>query len=268
MGQPDNYRGGKGSPLVLLHGIWESRHSWSPVLEPLSGERDVLALTLRGHLGAAPFEDGQEPTIDAWIDDVEAELDAAGFDRPDIAGNSLGGWLGLELAKRGRARSVVGVAPAGLFTAEEGRAFVKKVSRDHRMVRLLGPLARRLARTKTGRRVLLADNCADPTRIPPEEGERMIAQFAYCDVPGQLAANMLPSGDFNRLEGLEGVSCPVLILHPEGDRVLSRAHAERFVAELPRAEYRVLPDCGHTAMFDQPELVASEILNFGVDGEA
>jgi pimeloyl-ACP methyl ester carboxylesterase len=232
------------------------------VLDRLSAERDVLALTLRGHLGSAPFEAGQEPTIEAWADGLQAELDTEGFERPDFAGNSLGGWLALELAKRGRARSVVGIGPAGLFTRDEGRAFTKKFRRDHRTVRILLPLARRLVRTRRGRRLLLADACADPTRIPPEEAERLVAEFAYCDAAGHLAANTSPDGAFTRVEGLERVSCPVLILHPEHDRILSREHAERFLAELPRAEFRELPGCGHTAMFDDPELVASEILGF------
>ena len=58
------------------------------------------------------------------------------------------------------------------------------------------------------------------------------------------------------------MSCPVLILYPAGDRVLWRERAEPFLAELPHAELRELPDCGHTAMFDDPELVASQILTF------
>ena len=92
------------------------------------------------------------PTVETWADAVEAELDAAGFERPDIAGNSLGGWLALELAKRGRARTVVGIAPAGMFTRDEWRAFAKKSRRDHRTVRMPLPLARRLVRTPRGRR--------------------------------------------------------------------------------------------------------------------
>ena len=260
--EPDRYRAGSGKPLVLLHGIWESWHSWSAVLKRLSAERDVLALTLRGHLGSEPFTAGEAPTIQAWADAVEAQLDAAGFEQPDIAGNSLGGWLALELAKRGRARSVVGVAPAGLFTRDEGRAFAKKFRRDHRTVRILLPLARRVVRTRRGRRLLLADACVDPGRIPAEEAERLVVEFAYCDAPAHLAANTLPDGTLARLEGLERVSCPVLILYPVGDRVLSREHAERILAELPHAELRELPDCGHTAMFDDPELVASQILTF------
>lgn len=258
----DRYRAGSGAPLVLLHGIWEAWHSWSPVLDRLTAEREVLAPTLPDHLGSPPLPSGTAPTIEAWADAVEAELDAAGFERPDIAGNSLGGWLALELAKRGRARTVVAVSPAGMFTSDEWRVFRKKSRSAHRTVRMISPLAQRLVRTARGRRILMADNCVDPTRIPPVDAQRLLAEFAHCDVTGQLAANTLPDGAITRIGGLEEVSCPVLILHPSGDRVLSREHAERFLAELPNAELRELPGCGHTAMFDDPELVATEILKF------
>jgi pimeloyl-ACP methyl ester carboxylesterase len=258
----DRYRAGSGEPLLLLHGIWESWHSWSPVLDRLAAEREVLAPTLPDHLGSPPVDARAAPTVATWADAVEAELDAAGLERPDIAGNSLGGWLALELAKRGRARTVVAVAPAGMFTRDEWHAFAKKARRDHRTIQILKPLARRLVRVRRGRRLLLADNCVDPARIPPVEAERLLAQFAHCDVAAHLAANTRADGTIARIDGLERVSCPVLILHPSGDRVFSREHAERFLAELPDAKLRELTDCGHTAMFDDPELVASEILRF------
>lgn len=259
----DRYRAGSVEPLLLIHGIWESWHSWSPVLDRLAAEREVLAPTLPEHLGSPPLDAGTALSVETWADAVEAELDAAGFERPDIAGNSLGGWLALELAKRGRARTVVGIAPAGMFTPDEWHAFTKQARRDHRTVRMLKPLARRLVRTRRGRRLLLADNCVDPARIPPVEAERLLSQFAHCDVPAHLA-NLAASTGANgaRIDGLERVSCPVLILHPSGDQLFSRDHAERFLAELPHAELRELAGCGHTAMFDDPELVASEILRF------
>lgn len=258
----DRYRAGSGPPLLLLHGIWEGWHSWSPVLDRLSAERDVLALTLPDHLGSPPLPAGTAPTFQAWADALEAELDAVGWERPDIVGNSLGGLLALELASRGRARTVVGVAPAGMWTLEEAQAFVKQSRRLHRPVRVALPIMRRLVRTDRGRRMLMADNCVDPTRIPPVEAERLLAGFAFCDVAGQLAANTHPDGSMNRIAALDQVRCPVLVLHPTGDRIMSREHAERFLAEIPNAELRELPDCGHTAMFDAPELVATEILQF------
>lgn len=258
----DHYRAGSGEPLLLLHGIWEGWHSWSPVLDRLSAERDVLAPTLPDHLGSPPLPSGTAPTFQAWADAVEETLDDSGWERPDIVGNSLGGLLALELASRGRARSVVGVSPAGMWTQEEAEGFIKQSTRMHRPVRVALPIMRRLVRTDRGRRILMEDSCVDPTRIPPVEAARLLAGFAFCDVAGQLAANTRPDGSMNRIEALDQVRCPVLVLHPTGDRIMSREHAERFLVELPQAELRELPDCGHTAMFDAPELVADEILRF------
>jgi pimeloyl-ACP methyl ester carboxylesterase len=64
----------------------------------------------------ARLADGVEPSLEALVDGVEAELDRLGLDKVHIAGNSLGGWISLELARRGRARSVVVFSPAGIST--------------------------------------------------------------------------------------------------------------------------------------------------------
>ena len=46
-------------------------------------------------------------------DHVERQLDQLGWDTAHIVGNSLGGWVAFELERRGRARTVTGIAPAG-----------------------------------------------------------------------------------------------------------------------------------------------------------
>ena len=51
------------------------------------------------------------------VDDVERILDEHVIDRPHVAGNSLGGWMALELARRGRARTVCALSPAGTWAA-------------------------------------------------------------------------------------------------------------------------------------------------------
>ena len=256
------YRAGSGEPLVLLHGIWESWHSWSPVLDRLAAEREVLAPTLPDHLGSPPLSAGAAPTVETWADAVEAELDDAGFERPDIAGNSLGGWLALELAKARASANGRGGRPRRHVHARRMAGLRKEGSArpPHDQDAQAGcASARSRPSGKTpaaGRQLRL------PGRIPPVEAERLLAQFAHCDVAAQLAANTTADGGIARIEGLERVSCPVLLLHPSGDRLFSREHAERFLAELPDAEFRELTGCGHTAMFDDPELVASEILRF------
>jgi pimeloyl-ACP methyl ester carboxylesterase len=73
---------------------------------------EVLAPTLAGHAGGPEFPPGGAGD-DAIVDALEAALDAAAWEAPAIAGNSLGGFIALKLAERGRARSVVALTPAG-----------------------------------------------------------------------------------------------------------------------------------------------------------
>ena len=106
-----SHRGGTGSPLVCLHGFMETWRTWELVLPALERRHDVLALTLPGHAGG-PRSMARRPGTQ-MADAVERAMDEAGFDTAHIAGNSLGGYVALQLAARGRARSVVAFAPAG-----------------------------------------------------------------------------------------------------------------------------------------------------------
>jgi pimeloyl-ACP methyl ester carboxylesterase len=117
------HRGGHGRPLVLLHGLGLTWRSWKPVLGALEARHDAIALDLPGFGASAPLERGVRPTPRALADAVAAELDRLGLEAPIVVGNSLGGWLALELARRGRAQRVVAIAPSGLETPPE-RAYV------------------------------------------------------------------------------------------------------------------------------------------------
>src|SRR5215211_3287480 len=103
--------GGSGEPLVLLHGFLDTWRIWELVLPALERRHDVLAPTLAGHAGGPPIEGPL--TASSVPDAVERAMDAAGFDDAHLVGNSLGGYVALQLAARGRARTVVALAPAG-----------------------------------------------------------------------------------------------------------------------------------------------------------
>lgn len=85
---------GDGPPLVLLHGIGSSRAAWRPVLDRLAATHTVYAVDLPG-FGDSP---GLGGTPRQLAEAVAAALDDWGLDNPHVAGNSLGGWVGLELA--------------------------------------------------------------------------------------------------------------------------------------------------------------------------
>ena len=114
-----NYvRRGSGEPLVLIHPLGAELVVWEPVMERLARERDVIALDLPG-FGRSPELDG-EPTPRTLAGSVAGLLDDLGIERAHVAGNSLGGWVALEVAKAGRALSVAGLCTAGLWSEPIG----------------------------------------------------------------------------------------------------------------------------------------------------
>src|ERR1700737_2691672 len=111
------HRGGTGQPLLLLHGIGAIWRAWSPVLPYLEPHHEVIVPTLHGHAGGPPLDSEIAPSVQALVDGIEEELDRLGLQKVHIAGNSLGGWIGIELARRGRAHSLVLLSPAGAWGA-------------------------------------------------------------------------------------------------------------------------------------------------------
>ena len=120
------HRGGSGTPLVLLHGFTDTWRTWDLVLPALQRRHDVLAPTLAGHAGGPRLTGPLTETL--LVEAIEQAMDDAGFATAHIAGNSLGGYLALQLAARGRARSVVALAPAGGW-ADGDESF--RVTLDH-----------------------------------------------------------------------------------------------------------------------------------------
>jgi len=260
--RPATYRGGSGEPLVLIHGGGGTRRLWRTTIPLLEPHHDVLAVTLAGHFGGRELPPDVEPSIDALVDGVERDMDEAGIATAHLAGGSLGGWVALELARRGRARSVVAIAPGGGW--EAGSAELRTVTLIYRLLvggsRLLGRHARRLATRPRLRRLMAWHHFAHPERMSPDDFAYLVAGAAGVSRWSESLAAFARSPGAERLEE---IGCPVLLAFPERDHILPRRrYGERLIAQLPRAEVVELPGVGHAAMVDDPELVARTIVGF------
>ncbi len=103
--------------MVCIHGFTDTWRTWELVLPALERHHEVLAPTLAGHAGGPSFDVGAGG--EGIIDALEAAMDEAGFERAHLVGNSLGGFAAIRLAQRGRAETVVALAPAGGWAAED-----------------------------------------------------------------------------------------------------------------------------------------------------
>ena len=177
------HRGGRGSPLSLLHGITATFRVWEPVFPALEEQHDVIAPTLAGHHGASALAEGSVADISSLADRIEVRLDELGIARPHVAGNSLGGWIALELARRGRAKTVVAFSPPAAWCSARDLARVSAlVTAGHAAARLSGPRPRGLLTRPRGRRLLLRLAVEHGERVPPAVVEAMIRENASCTI--------------------------------------------------------------------------------------
>jgi len=265
---PALYRAGSGEPLLLLHGFTGAWHHWRAILGELVARYEVIAPTLAGHDGGPPYMLGAPLTFSKATDSLEGRLDELGVDAAHVVGNSLGGALALELAKRGRARSVLALAPAGGWTEGDGEAqrLSRFFARQLRLARAVAPRMVSLARRPTVRRLALWDIMRHGELVSPADAVDLARSALRCTI-AQLALSALRADRGLALRDLDRIDCPVLLASPQFDRVLPpERHAPRLQREIPGAQSRVLAGCGHVPMWDDSRLVARTICEW-VDGD-
>ncbi|HET6829912.1 MAG TPA: alpha/beta fold hydrolase [Solirubrobacterales bacterium] len=253
---------GEGPPLLCLHGLGGTKASFLPTLAALAPEgHRVIAIDLPGFGDsskphAAPYDAPWFATV------VGAALDAFGYERANIAGNSMGGRIAIELGMSApeRVDRLVLLAPALAWLRERPWKWILQV-----------PLPRLGYLQPTPRRLV------DPIvrRLIPG-GDR---GWTAAGVDEFLRAYLTPAGRFAFYEclrnvyldepyGEEGFWTRLKRLEPGSLFVWGREdvlvpisfmrHVER---ALPAATHLEL-DCGHVPQLERPEQVHESMAKF------
>jgi pimeloyl-ACP methyl ester carboxylesterase len=233
---------------------------WDPVIPLLSDRHEVLAPTALGHNGG-PAATERPFRAAHVIDDMERVLDEHGLDRPHIAGNSMGGWIGVELARRGRAKTVCAFSPAGFWNAgtRDQRRAASRLKLMMRGARLTRPISAQLMRSGAFRRIALREASLHGSRVDPRLAQQCAEDVAGCTV----ALDLLGSGE--QIAPLDPVPCPITFAWSAKDGVLpAKVNGAIARERVPGATYFELQGVGHVPMIDDPQLVAETIL--GVTG--
>jgi pimeloyl-ACP methyl ester carboxylesterase len=262
---PALYRAGSGEPLLLLHGFTGAWHHWRPVLGELAARYEVFAPTLAGHDGGPPIPPGTAMTFSNSADLLESHMDELGLATAHIVGNSMGGALALEMAKRGRARSVVALAPAGGWNPGDGESqrLARFFARQMRISRATAPRIEMLVKRPGMRRVALRDIMRHGELVSPADAAALSVSAVRCAVAADAIAALRMESPELLLRDLDRISCPVRLATPELDRILPPPlHAPRFRREIPDVDALTLAGCGHVPMWDDTALVVRTIAEF------
>jgi pimeloyl-ACP methyl ester carboxylesterase len=243
---------------VCVHGFLDTWRTWELVLPRLEARHDVLTPTLPGHAGGPPIDGDVDSHLLA--DALERAMDEAGFATAHLVGNSLGGYVALQLAERGRARSVVALAPAGGWRQDD--ATYQQLLEFQRslpaLAQLTAPHADALLATDDGRRRATALVSTNYRHIPIE-----LLRHQWLALAAASAAERLIAYARHAPWTLspERITCPVRIVWGTEDRLLPWPEAAiRYRQEwLPHADWVVLDGVGHCPQLDVP-LETSELI--------
>ncbi|MCW4352946.1 alpha/beta fold hydrolase [Hoyosella sp. YIM 151337] len=247
---------GAGPTLVLVHGVVHRQQAWTPVIQKLAEHRRVVTVDLPGHGQSPHLGEGDDAAhmmadiLENFIGEVTPRGELA-----HVAGNSLGGWLALELAARGAVASATALSPAGFWLNSLDERRTVETFRGLRFVsRALGPVRLHALRNTAVRSAALAPFFSRPWRISPEDAAADAASLA-----NNVTAERVAESTF-QLSAPVDESIPVTVQWGGLDFILPVYQAFRVREKFPHADLVIMPLAGHVPMNDDPDGVVSVLL--------
>jgi pimeloyl-ACP methyl ester carboxylesterase len=255
---------GTGEPILMLHPFLCSQAVWRTVADQLAdtGQYEVFAPTMVGHNGG-PRATGWFMNTADLVDDVERRMDQLGWDTAHVVGNSLGGWVAFELERRGRARSLTAIAPAGGWSQHS-------VTKYETVLKFLAGAPALAAARLLGPRILDLPFVRRIATLPvsgPADGPShpdlvaLIDDATHCTAYFQLLVKTL------RLPGLlelANVAVPTQLVLCEKDRVFPTPRGNKYLIDNLPADTQVirLAGLGHIPMLEAPGRVTELVADF------
>ena len=240
------HRSGSGEPFLYLHG-GDGPAPALPLLDPLARKFDAL---IPEHPGFGASETPEWlTTIHDFAYFYLGLLDSLGLGQVHLAGQSLGGWIALEIAvrdpKRLKTLTLVDSAGIHLNGVPKGDFFMRPPD------------------------VVLRSLFADPARAEtmlaqkptPEQQELMLKhRFTIARVAWHP-----PFFDPELAKWLHRIAAPTHIVWGEQDRIFPIEYAKAFDRLIPDSRVTVIPNCGHLPHVEQPKALLDAMIGFAED---
>jgi pimeloyl-ACP methyl ester carboxylesterase len=272
------WEGPEDTTFVLVHGLGGMQANWVAVAPALAGLGRVLALDLPG-FGASPLA-GRDAGVMGLRRSLDAFLQAESAGRTIVVGNSMGGALGILEAAIAPHR-VDGLILTSPALPRVGHALLHpSLALGLALYDVPGlgdALTTARVRTLDAERLVRLGfrfTCARPQDIPEDIVELHVEAFReHQHLPGGVEAFGEATASLLRLarrpdvsaRALDGVRCPVLLLHGRLDRLVPARYAEEVLRTHPAWRGRLFPGVGHVAMLEVPGRWVSEVADWCSD---
>ncbi|MHA6783319.1 alpha/beta fold hydrolase [Pseudonocardia saturnea] len=250
-------RRGSGEPVLLVHGLGGSWRSWGSVFDGLAAHREVIAVDLPG-FGESPLPPG-ELSIDTLTVAVAGFVAEHDLDGVDLVGQSMGGRIVLELARRRIGGDVVALDPGGFWSDRELAVFRTSLGASIGLLRRLRPMLPALVGNPVARSALLAQLSPRPWALDPADVLPDLCGLA--DAPGtDPAFTALVRGPRQEGAAVGTVRGRLTLGWGRRDRVTFPRQARRAAALFPDAHLHWFDRCGHFPQWDAPQETVDLVL--------
>lgn len=237
---------GRGAPVVLLHGSGAGvtvASNWWRTVDPLAAHMRVLAPELAG-FGSTASTPGNRYSIAGWADHVVAFLDALGLDAVHLIGNSLGGWVGLELAARhpDRVRRMVLMGTGG------APATPGSILGQHQRYEPGAEQMRALLTDFVVADALITDSLV-AHRYEMSRSPDAAARFRATSEARREARHREPL----RQDALAAIPQRILLVHGREDRIIPASWSWQLHSWLPNSDLHVFSHCGHWSQIERAD---------------
>ena len=243
--------------ILLIHGMGSASTAWRPIIEELGSSFTVVTVDLPGH-GMTPMDNTQPMDPRALAQSVFDTMRSLGYHRFHVVGNSLGGWIALEMAAMNpmAIASVTGLAPAGLwlkpFVARYPGAVVARILATG--IRVVSPIVLHYEWAR---------------KIGFENVSPRWREFSYelcLDATHAMAtaAGYYPAWDAllqKRFNQQIPESVPVTVIFGDSDRTLPAETCQEKSLLPSHSKWLIFSECGHAPMWDHPSEVIEEIFS-------
>jgi pimeloyl-ACP methyl ester carboxylesterase len=251
---------GTREPIVFIHGLGGQWQNWLENLPRAAQERRVIALDLPGH-GLSPMPRDQI-TIPGYGRTVQTLCDRLGLGHVDIVGNSMGGYIGAEVAIQfpQLVDQLLLVSAAGITSANLAHAPIMTLGRVATAIAThTAAQDRQLASRPKTRHLSLQFVARHPSRLKPDLAYEGF--FKGTGKPGFTDA-LRASLNYDFRDRLPEIGVPTLIVWGEKDSIIPVNDAQEFERLIPDSRKVVMQDTGHVSMAERPETFNDLMMEF------
>ena len=246
---------GSGEPLLLIHGMGSASTAWKLIQDELAQSFKVVTVDLPGH-GNTPLVQGAPMDPHSLAIAVLHEMSELGFERFHLVGNSLGGWVALEIASSApnRVMTVTGLAPAGLWLNPYNVRYPATA-----LARFLARSTSKFAPTALHFEAVRKLGFSD---VSPRWNEFSYQLCLDAVVAMARADGYYPAWDgmlMKRFDGKIPEYIPVTIIFGDTDRTLPATTCQERSIAPAHAKWIIFADTGHAPMWDSPQDVIAAI---------